>query len=246
MAKSCWSATSLASSFSDVFIAAKLPGRAHSGLTAPQRILNGAPSWFWYCSQNVPLVTSGHGPVGLSARSRRQWAAVSTTFGLMNCPVHSTIARGSLSVGSGIARRPTHLSGARLGLPVVASAGAVSGITCARWIQPSFSRPTAASRSAAACVAPMSPTSASAATAKPNARMRTPRPLRLISASKLSCDRATKKGGSPRRRAAGAIAASRSKIGVEFSRSATSRLPAKGERGPIAVGFRPFGEERAP
>lgn len=30
----------------------------------------------------------------------------------MNWPVHSTIARGSLSVGSGIASRPTHLSGA--------------------------------------------------------------------------------------------------------------------------------------
>jgi hypothetical protein len=45
--------------------------------------------------------------------------------------------------------------------------------------------------------------------------MRTPRPLRLISALKLNRDRATKKGGRTRRDAAGAIAALRTKIALE-------------------------------
>ncbi len=60
--------------------------------------------------------------------SLTQWAAVKSTLGVMNWAVHSSIEVGSSLVGVGTTSMPTHFSGARLGLPVVASGLAVSGM----------------------------------------------------------------------------------------------------------------------
>src|ERR1700730_8280635 len=58
-----------------------------------------------------------------------QWPAVRRTLGVMNSAVHMPIRLGFSCVGLGMTRRPTHLNGAWLGLPLVASVAGTDGVT---------------------------------------------------------------------------------------------------------------------
>ncbi len=105
-----------------------------------------------------------------------QCAAVSSTFGLMNCAVHSTMELGSFCVGVGMTSMPTHLSGARLGLPVVASGGAVSGTSWATRISSprAFGGPPVSAPRAFAPIPPAPAASAIDATARRSKRIDSP------------------------------------------------------------------------